>query len=228
MPRVVSRHLALAGAAWDDGPAAGGWIAGRLAPFGPTLGHAVPMGYAAYAVVPIPDEDPDGDLGVIDRLLGILAPFTRTGTTHTGMWDGWHWWYDTGEDPRTAPGMWVGVSWSIDEERPSEEEIDRRRACGRERLARDRVERPDVRPLDLPDRRYHVWTGPPSSATALRHHPTPPSLIWPADRSWFVGVPIYTSEIAVAGTAAAIDAVLADPALDAHPAIPDHILAIDD
>jgi hypothetical protein len=55
------------------------------------------------------------DLGIIDRLLGILAPFTRTGTTHTGMWDGWHWWYGTGEDPRIAPGMSVGVSWSIDQ-----------------------------------------------------------------------------------------------------------------
>jgi hypothetical protein len=56
---VVSPDLLAAGAAWDDGPGAGSWIAERLGPFGGAVGHAVPLGYAGYAVVPIPFEDED-------------------------------------------------------------------------------------------------------------------------------------------------------------------------
>ena len=26
---------------------------------------------------------------------------------------------------------------------------------------------------------------------------SPPSLIWPTDRAWFIGIPIYTAEIAI-------------------------------
>jgi hypothetical protein len=48
---VVSPHLVAVDAAWDDGPVAGGWIAGRLAPFGASVGSVVPLGYPAYAVV---------------------------------------------------------------------------------------------------------------------------------------------------------------------------------
>ena len=55
-----------------------------------------------------------------------------------------------------------------------------------------------------------------------------PSLIWPEDWSWFVGVPIYANEIAVAGTRAVMDAVLTDQRLSAHPATPDDVLDIDD
>jgi hypothetical protein len=74
---VVSPHLVAVDAAWDDGPAAGGWIADRLGPVGASVGHAVPLGYPAYAVVPIPS---DGDLidggclSVIDALLDVLDP----------------------------------------------------------------------------------------------------------------------------------------------------------
>jgi len=53
---VVSPHLVAVDAAWDDGPDAGRWIADRLGPFGPSVGHAVPLGYPAYAVVPIPPD----------------------------------------------------------------------------------------------------------------------------------------------------------------------------
>ena len=145
------------------------------------------------------------------------------------MWDGWGWWYDTGADPRTAPGIWVGIAWSEGDERPAQEEIERARADAREELVAERVERPDVEPLELPFRRYYLWTGPLRSATAFGHQPhDAPSLIWPEDRSWFVGVPIYSNEIAVAGATVVVESVLDDPRLTARRATPDDVLDTDD
>jgi hypothetical protein len=91
------------------------------------------------------------------------------------------------------------------------------------------VEYPDVAPLDLPNRRYYVWTGPLRSATAFDawlHDP--PSLVWPADRAWFVGIPIYTFEIAIAGSVAVVDAILGDPQLNARCVSTDYDLEGDD
>jgi hypothetical protein len=193
----------------------------------------VPHGYPAYAVVSIPfDERAETHLGAfttLDAVLDVLAPFTGDQAVHAGMWDGWAWWYDTGADARAAPGMGVGIVWPEGEDRPAEEDIDRVLAETREALAAERVERPDAEPLDLPHRRYYLWTGPLRSASAFRHQPhNPPSLIWPDDRSWFVGAPIYTNEIAIAGTTAVVDAVVADARLIARRATPDDGLDIDD
>ena len=230
MVTVVSPHLLAVDAAWDDGPDAGGWIADRLGPFGPSVGHAVPLGYQAYAVVPIPPTTPAMPTGSgIEALLDVLGPFTGDQPVHFGMWEGWGWWYDTGGDPRTAAGMAVSIAWPEGDDRPAQEEIDRALADARDELATEPVERPDVEPLDLPHRRYYLWTGPLRSAMAFRHQPhDPPSLIWPEDRSWFVGAPIYTNEIAVAGTTVVVDAVVADPRLNARRATPDDVLDIDD
>ena len=230
MVSVVSPYLLAAGAAWEAGPGAGAWIIDRLGPFGPSVGHAVPLGYEAYAVVPIPTADAPNDPGsvpVIESLLDVLAGFTGDQPVHFGMWEGWPHWYDTGTDPRA--GVAVGVFWSEEDDPPTQEDIDRLRAEGRERAAAERVEMPDADPLELPHRRYYLWTGPLRSATAFRHEPySPPSLIWPEDRSWFAGVPIYTSEIAVAGSAALIDPVIAEARLGARRATPDDVLAGED
>src|SRR4051812_12771412 len=115
MVSVVSPFLVAVGAAWDDGPGAGKWIADRLGPFGPSVGHAVPLGFQAYAIVPIPfDEEAETDLAPIvalENVLDVLGAFTGDQPVHSGMWEGWAWWYDTGTDPRTAPGMGAGVYW---------------------------------------------------------------------------------------------------------------------
>ena len=231
---VVSPHLRAVAAAWDDGPSAGGWIAHRLGRFGPSVGHAVPLGYEAYAVAPIPnDATPNTPattpLAVLELLLDVLGPYTGPQPVHFAMWDGWAWWYDTGSSPLAAASTSVFASWPEREETPPRAEIDRALADAREKVAAKLVERPDGRPLDLPHRRYYVWTGPTRSATAFRHEPhTPPSLIWPEDRSWFVGAPIYTNEIAVAGTTKLVDAVLGLQSLKARRATPDDILEGED
>jgi hypothetical protein len=49
---------------------------------------------------------------------------------------------------------------------------------------------------------------------------TSPNLVWPHDRSWFVATDIDQPWTAIGGTAALIDDVLADPALDAEPFVP--------
>jgi hypothetical protein len=230
---VVSPHLLAVDAAWDDGPDAGAWIADRLGPFGAEVGHAVPLGYEAYAVVPVPPDDDyphveRDSLAVIEVLLDALSPFTGHQPVHFGIWEGWGWWYDTGEDPRTAAGMSLLVLWDGGDDR-SAQERDRALAEAREEFAAGRVEYPDVEPLDLPHRRYYLWAGGLRSVMAFGHEPdNPPSLIWPEDRSWFVGAPIYTHEIAVAGTTVAIDAVVDDPRLNARRATPDDVLDIDD
>jgi hypothetical protein len=228
----VSPYLVAADATWDEGPEAGRWIAKRLGPVGETVGHAVPLGYPAYATVPLPREgDPQADLGwppVLDALLDVLERFTGDQPVHCGMWEGWSWWYRPGEDPRTAPGMAAKIGWS-GTHRPPQEEMDRALAQARERMASTRVQQPDVDPLELPHRRYYLWTGPLRSTTAFRHQPhNPPSLIWPEDRAWFAGAPIYTNELAIAGTSALIDALLTDAQLHAHRATPDDVLDIDD
>src|SRR5688572_25947404 len=109
-------RLAAVDAVWADGPSVGGWISGRLAQFGPSVGHAVPLGHAAYAVVPIRAEDTLGprggtsDLGSVIAVLDVLARFTADQRVRFAIWEGWPFWYAAGSDPRIGPG--VGLYWS--------------------------------------------------------------------------------------------------------------------
>lgn len=71
--------------------------------------------------------------------------------------------------------------------------------------------------VETPDRAYHLLTGPVAAAPVL---PTPvewrcASLWWPADRAWLVATELDGYLTYVGGDRAAIDAVLADPDLDA-------------
>jgi hypothetical protein len=233
MALVVSPHLRAVDAVWTDGADAGAWIAEHLGPFGPSVSHAVPLGYPAYGVVPIPDADDDGDsrpeLVVLDSLLATLEPFTDSRPVYAAMWDGWPSWYETGADAAAEAAKSIGMYWSDGGHPPSREEIERLRTAAARVAAAEMIETPDTKPLELPHRRYHVWTGPLHSTLAFRHDDQPPpSLIWPEDRAWLVGVPIYTFEIAVAACTAAIDAVVANSRLGARRSTPDEVLESDD
>lgn len=241
----MSDDLARAGARWDDDPSAGEWILPLLGEFGPTVGAIVPPVYDAYAVVPFPLDDdrpeerdvvPEGAYERFATLLEVLGPGTGNQAVHVGLWEGWGFLYDHGEDPATAPGM--GALLAV-EDRPRwwqrgrqaravREETRRALAVARAGLADRRVERPAAAPLDYPHRARYLWTGPLGSALALRRHDFLPSVVWPDDRSWFVGIPEYTREAALGGAADLVAAVLADPRLGARTAGPGTELDIDD
>lgn len=214
-----SHALRLADASWDDDAEAGAWLRDELTELNALVSGIVPDGYEAYAVVPLSPRVADDTEAYapdawLDALLDVLAPATGDQPVHCGTWEGWAPFYDAGEDPGTAPGMAVAFAG---DENATPEEVEQATAEGRAHLARVRPLRPDAEPLELPHRRYHLWTGPLRSVGALNELLTdPPSLVWPEDRSWFLGTPIYTLEAALGGPAWLVEAVLADPRLGAR------------
>jgi hypothetical protein len=82
--------------------------------------------------------------------------------------------------------------------------------------------------LDLDQRTYLVRRGPIETAREIgwRHfdgsfESEPPNLVWPADRAWFVAGDVDLDSTYLGGSGALIDALLADPRLEAwevHPA----------
>ncbi|MGF0118241.1 hypothetical protein ACQFYA_18260 [Promicromonospora sp. Marseille-Q5078] len=228
----MSDDLARAGARWDDDPRAGEWIAPLLGEFGPTLGHAVPQAYAAYAVVPLGwdddgDFDPDAASERIDVLLGVLAAWTGEQHVHGTLWEGWPSLYDRGGGVRSS-GTAVGLAWDPDGPQPTAEELAEARREAEEDLLARLVARPSVERLKLPHRDYHVWTGTPRSVTALHDVVELPSHVWPEDRSWFLGMPICTVEVALGGPVDLVDGVLAEERLEARRATPSTVLDGDD
>jgi hypothetical protein len=86
--------------------------------------------------------------------------------------------------------------------------------------------------LRLPSRDYVLFRGPLAAAAAVGrrwdpHWAQSPNLFWPADRSWCVASEIDFDSTLVAGPAALIDGVLADPALEAWRVGPGDSLAYD-
>lgn len=199
--------------AWDETPEVGGWIAERLAPFGPTVGHAVPLGYEAYVVVAVER---------FGELIGALGRFTGDQPVHCGMWDGFGWWRTPGARSE------IGLYWEEGYE-PTPEDIESALARGRAWAAAREIPRPAVELLRLPHRDYYLWTGPLDTALAFEGvDADPPSLVWPDDRSWFLGVPIYTNEVAVGGSSGLAASLLAEAALGARVVQVDDVLDGDD
>jgi len=73
--------------------------------------------------------------------------------------------------------------------------------------------------LELPNRAYHVFIGPVeaalSSFDALAYSHRSASLWWPADQAWCVATEVDFAWTYVGGLRVYIDALLADPRLDA-------------
>ncbi|MFF2452986.1 hypothetical protein [Isoptericola sp. NPDC058082] len=228
----MTDDLARADARWDDDPSAGEWISPLLGEFGQSLGHAVPQAYAAYAVVPLPrDDEGDVDLDAVrerlDVLLDLLDPWTGGAPLHGTLWEGWPSLYDRGGGVGSS-GTAVGLAWDSDGPEPTAEEVaEARREAEADLLAR-LVARPSADRLLLPHRGYHVWTGVPRSVSALLDLVELPSHVWPEHRAWFLGLPIYTAEVALGGPAELVATVLDDARLGARAAAPGTELDIDD
>jgi hypothetical protein len=78
----------------------------------------------------------------------------------------------------------------------------------------------DLEPtLDLPHRRYHLFAGPIEAArtsySVIPFAHQSANLWWPADRAWCVATEVDFAWTYVGGTRAVVDALLADPRLDA-------------
>ena len=74
--------------------------------------------------------------------------------------------------------------------------------------------------VELPQRRYVLFSGPLGAALELGHSPLPdwflpqsPSIFWPADESWCVATEIDLFCTYVGGPRALIDELLADERL---------------
>ena len=220
---------------WDDDAAAGEWVAGRLGPFGPRVEGTVPRGYAAYACVPhpgwagtLPCAGEDGAPATLDVLLGVLATFAAGQVVHGALWTGFFFLYDHGTDPRDTSGIGVVVGWDETGPRPSEEEIASARDEAWAGIVPTLVERPAAPLLELPEREYHLWTGPLDDVAAFREHGQSTSLFWPDDRSWFVGTGLDAVATYVGGSDAVVDAVCAEPSLGAYRVAPTDVMLFED
>ncbi|MFE7743580.1 hypothetical protein [Nocardia sp. NPDC057455] len=196
------------------------WFTERLDPW-MQLCSIGPSGFARYARLyhpAEPDDDPsdpdillslegDLDIEVLQRLCGILAEHTQTpDECYFGLWDGF------GD---IHGGSTVVMAFSEDE-------------------SVDLPPAPTVAPafpphvlegprLRIPARDYLLFRGPLAeagqwgAADLLPGWPrtiNSPNLIWPADRAWFVATEIDLPWTGIAGSAALIEAVRADAALD--------------
>jgi len=235
---------------WSTAVEAADWIGAALAPFEEgRVASVIPRGFAAYARVlnpahaargrgtrpvrwreiaqwsgvplhpdsqfhsiALPPHQPAGpppwngqgpehgslDLADAAELIELLRPHTST-PDHClfCMWDGWGW--DT--------AMYVAL--------PGEPLIP----------LPDPVP-PEVRygpRVRLPGRDYLLYTGPVDAALAFAGSPgQTPNLWWPADRAWCVASEVDLSWSYVGGPAGLIDELIADPGLEAMPAVTDH------
>lgn len=233
--------------------ALGDWIGPRLGPFGGWVGSVVPHGYDAYVRVLHPvgdgtwaavfaatgttphalmqwpsisrgwtgDEPSIGDAGdeLTDRLLAVLAPFTTTECV-VALWGGYG-----GIDGR---GVLVVTAWDASEPHPDPlpPPFQPPPAYDAATLAAPR--------LRLPNRDYLVFSGPLAAVPSLGDRSVDghlfrqsPNLLWPRDRSWFLGTEIDFDSTLIAGSTALVDAVLAADGVEAWPVGPDDSLAYD-
>lgn len=157
-------------------------------------------------------DGPDQGNLALEPLLALrdcLLPFTSTpGEAYFGVWEGW------GQ-------LSGGTSFVL----LSDSEGDPPRALTPPLTRAERAREK----LELPGRAYHLLRGPltalaavatleqfhdPSSSHSWTTHQSP-SLWWPADRAWCVATEIDFDSTLVGGSAAAIDAILAAPGLEA-------------
>jgi hypothetical protein len=136
--------------------------------------------------------------GDAEALVELLAAHTSTPFNCLFcMWDGWGW------DTAMSAALPGEVPLPIPDPVPAEVR-----------------QGPRVR---LPHRDYLLYTGSIEAALAFAGTPgQTPNLWWPADRAWCVASEVDLRWSYVGGSAALIEELLADPAVEALPAVPSH------
>ncbi len=214
------------------------WIRPRLTGAFGAVTRAVPDGYAAYARICHPAEDPQG------RLVTWTDVAAVTGRQpHPTMQ--WHALVGSADPVNMEGSSWPGG----DPERGHLVSEVLRPLCdvltahtttaqtcyfclwdGWGGIPRDRL---PVSRLSHPGRNYLVFVGPLRAALTGRRpepdwfEPQSPNLFWPADRAWCVATEIDFDSTLVGGSPELIEQLLAHPGLDAWPVHPDDSLAAD-
>jgi hypothetical protein len=209
----------------DAGGTVTGWRSVRWSDVAARTGHALHPLALWHELIgaddpwnPSSDVWPDGgptpgdlDLEQLDALTGVLAGHTGTGERCLfALWDGW--------GALNGSGTIVTLAAGGATSRPLP------RAFTDDEWAAPR--------LELPGRTYLLLAGPLDATRALTEHAgggvpgtRSPQLIWPEDRAWCVATEIDLDSTVVGGTRALVDAVLADPTLEAWEVRPGDSLA---
>ena len=215
------------------------WIAADDQPWHQLIGFG-PAGFPAYARLRfLPDpayagqsendavgiDDGPPELMQLRAVLAVLARHTSTPQDcYFCLWDGWGWTVGGGEG-----------SWSLDRERPVADDgfsvSVGPPAPGAVPAAVDRSGEPAAPPsapkVVLPHRAYFLFRAAMSEFGEWGAAPTGPDVempvpafIWPADHAWCVARDVDPHWAGIGAGAAAIDQLLADPALDVVSADP--------
>jgi hypothetical protein len=167
-----------------------------------------------------PPQEGSLEVGPLRALCDVLAAHTSTpGECFFGLWAGWAQLHGspararltlTDTTPSTTTSTTTGTTTEVAsggwQEVPSV-------------LAPAEIAAPRLR---LPGRDHLVLAGPLDAVEDLARYDGPdvwwtqsPSLVWPADRAWCVATDVDLDSTLVGGSAAAVLAVLASPALEA-------------
>lgn len=218
-PVVASRPGAGADATWEalrwaDVAAVTGRAVHPLVQWHRLIGYEGPEPWSPTSALWPLGGPPEGHLALpqLEALCRALAPHTTTpDRCLIAMWEGWG----------ALNGGSIRVT-VVDGRTTSTEPVPRAFTDAEWAAPRFR----------LPDRDYVLIAGPldavPDVARGtLDDHGQSPALVWPEDRAWCVSTEVDVDSTVVGGSRSAIDAVLADPALEAFEVRPGDSLAFD-
>ena len=195
------------------GAAPAAWIdAARRGPHG-TVGALVPNDHSAVLRVhPPPPNEGDWWSAYRDVFVAVAVVGARHTTSPDRAW--YAVWDGHGYDSGASVIAWRDPPAADHERRARERERERAREEGERRNAAVRAALTDVPAFDLPDRRYHLLTGPVDAVAGFRYPDSAadwrnPDLWWPEDRAWFVATDVDIWSLYVAGGEAFVAEVAA-------------------
>ena len=194
------------------------WLRASMTTFAQSVGSVLPGHFESYARVYHPFQYNDGntteaptwrelaaaagvdlnDAGVFDSLRASVEP---------------HAYVDIGSLPRALSDLLVAHL------APATSTPDRCFFAVWEGFGASAVPRTVAPTLELPERRYHVFSGPAAGArtsfSVISFHHQSANLWWPADHAWCVATEVDLSWTYIGGARACIQSLLADGRIDA-------------